>query len=694
MKQLSFLLLICLGSVTFMDAQVWTLAGPSSRHSHSAVFDPTTAQMIIFGGQASATDTDLNDVWLGVTSSQQSDRFTQVLPTGTLPPGRFGHVATYDPNSNRMTIFGGALGLPSPCANDAWILNDANGSGSASWFELTPNGTPPPARVYHTAVYDPTTDSMIVFGGNNCSTGYFNDVWVLSSANGEGGTPAWTQLTPSGTPPPARESASAVYDSVNNIMTLYGGDVGGSGLGDVWVLSHANGNGGTPAWTKLSPSGTPPGIRTGQTATYDPATNHMTIFGGVNNGLTLSDSWVLTSANGIGTPSWTMIKTSGTSPSVAYHSAVYDPTQNNMYVFAGSSSADKLSTNSHAFTLFGANNVTKTGSRWILGGPAVRYSAAAFYDSGTNSLFVLGGQHAKTNLDFGDYWQASNVIGSSNLKWTILSPTGSRPSPRFGHTGLFDSGSDRMMVFGGATGYPAPCVNDYHVLQHANAQGGTMTWTLLKASGTLPAVRTLHSSIYDSATNTIIIFGGYNCQATYYNDVWVLKNANDVTVLPSWTQTHTNWRRSERAGKQQRRLRFRCESSDCVRGGCGQGPVFCRRLGFVECQRYGRDSQVDADHSLESRTDAAVWPFRDLRFGQRSHDDLWRIQRGRHSERCLDSVGCERAERYGYLEPEPDRTTAALSQFAVRFDLERNDHIRRTNQHQSAESVVRHLHVD
>ena len=134
MKQLSLLLIIFLGSVTFLDAQVWTLAGPSSRHSHSAVFDPTTAQMIIFGGQASATSTDLNDVWLGVTSAQQNDRFTQVIPTGTLPPGRYGHVATYDPNSNRMTIFGGAEGMPSPCANDAWILNDANGSGSASWF--------------------------------------------------------------------------------------------------------------------------------------------------------------------------------------------------------------------------------------------------------------------------------------------------------------------------------------------------------------------------------------------------------------------------------------------------------------------------------------------------------------------------------------------------------------------------------
>jgi len=536
MKKLSFLVFIILGSVTFVGAQVWTLAGPASRHSHSAVFDPATGQMIIFGGQVTSSNTDLNDVWLGVTNAQQDDRFNQLLPTGTLPQGRYGHVATYDPNSNRMTVFGGAEGSPTPCANDAWVLDGANGSGSAAWFELTPTGTLPPARVYHTGVYDPTTNSLIVFGGNNCSTGYFNDVWVMSSANGEGGTPAWTQLAPSGTPPAARESASAIYDSVNNIMTIYGGDAGGSGLGDVWVLSHANGTGGTPVWTKLSPSGTPPGARTGQTATYDPGTNRMTIFGGINGTTTLYDSWVLTSANGIGSPSWMEIPVTGTAPSVAYHSAVYDPTANDMYVFAGSSSADKLTTNSHAFTLFGANGVAKTGNRWILGGPAVRYSQSAFYDSVTNSLFVFGGQHSKTNLDFSDYWEASNVIGSSNLKWTILSPGGSHPKARFGHTGLYDSGSNRMMVFGGATGYPSPCVNDYHVLEHANDQGGSLTWLLLNPSGTPPPVRTLHASVYDSVTNTIIIFGGYNCKTTYYNDVWILKNANDVTGTPSWTQ--------------------------------------------------------------------------------------------------------------------------------------------------------------
>src|ERR1700690_1244320 len=92
-------------------AQTWTLHGPNSRHSHTAVWDPTSAQMIIFGGQETTTNTDLNDVWLGKTSTNLSDSFTAEAPTGTLPAGRYGHIATYDAASNRMTIFGGGLGL-------------------------------------------------------------------------------------------------------------------------------------------------------------------------------------------------------------------------------------------------------------------------------------------------------------------------------------------------------------------------------------------------------------------------------------------------------------------------------------------------------------------------------------------------------------------------------------------------------
>ena len=516
--------------------QTWTLHGPSGRRSHTTVYDPVSQQMIIFGGQEAVTNTNLNDVWLGTTSTTQNDSFFAESPSGSAPPARYGHVATYDSNSNRMTIFGGNLGASS-CANDVWILSGANGqSGTPAWINATPSGVLPSARVSSNGVYDPNTNSLIVFGGYSCNSNYFNDVWVLSNANGLAGTSTWTQLVPSGSAPAARESSTAVYDATTNILMVYGGDAGGSPFSDVWALSNANGTGGTPVWTQLLPTGTAPASRTGHTAIFDSVNDRMTIFGGAGaNGVTFSDAWVLTTANGVGgTPAWIEIPAQGTAPSLAYHTAVYDSAKDNMYVFAGMSSQDKLQANNHAFTLNAANGIPSTGQKWTLGGPPVRYSQSAFYDPSTNGLFVFGGQHASTNLNFGDYWMESPVIGSLNLQWTVITTKGSKPSARFGHTGLYDSGSDRMMIFAGATGFPSPCVNDYYVLEQANAQNGT--WLSISPSGTPPPVRTHHSSVYDSSTNTMIVFGGYNCASTYYNDVWILTNANDMTGQPSWIQ--------------------------------------------------------------------------------------------------------------------------------------------------------------
>src|ERR1035438_8583886 len=39
-----------------------------------------------------------------------------------------------------------------------------------------------------------------------------------------------------------------------NVLTIYAGDSGSTGLSDVWTLSHANGTGGTPAWTHIVPT--------------------------------------------------------------------------------------------------------------------------------------------------------------------------------------------------------------------------------------------------------------------------------------------------------------------------------------------------------------------------------------------------------------------------------------------------------
>lgn len=518
-----------------LNAPVWTQDGPVARHSHSAVFDPDTSQMIIFGGVQTSTAAELNDLWLVSTADDRHLKATSIAATPG-PSARFGHVATYDSNSNRMTIFGGGSGSPLSCDNDVWVLDNANGQGGTpTWLGVSPSGTPPP-RIRHNGVYDANTNSLIVFGGNDCGTGYFNDVWVLSHANGQGGASVWTQLSPSGSAPAPRESSSAIYDPSNNVMIVYGGDAGSTPFGDVWMLSHANGTGGTPAWTPVAPTGTAPGARSGHTAIYDSSSNRMIVFGGFNGTQTFGETWVLTAANGSGgTPAWVPINAAGTAPTLRFHSGVYDQVANSMYLFAGTSTTSKLETSNHTFVLSAANGLPAGTQSWMVSGPPVRYSQSAFYDS-SSGLFIFAGQHSTTDVNFDDYWRNSGVAGDANLSWTNVVTSGTRPAARFGHTGLYDSGSNRMMVFGGALGFPAPCANDYWVLQHANTSGGTPTWASITPSGTAPAGRTRHASVYDSTTNSLILFGGFDCQAGYFNDVWVLSDANGVGATPTWTQ--------------------------------------------------------------------------------------------------------------------------------------------------------------
>jgi hypothetical protein len=73
-----------------------------------------------------------------------------------------------------------------------------------------------------------------------------SDVWVLFNANGNAGTPTWTQLHPKvsgdrNIPPVGREFFSAVYDSTTNSMIIFGGDTNEGVYYGTWVLSHANG---------------------------------------------------------------------------------------------------------------------------------------------------------------------------------------------------------------------------------------------------------------------------------------------------------------------------------------------------------------------------------------------------------------------------------------------------------------------
>ena len=144
--------------------------------------------MWIFGGKEGSTLR--GDVWALSLPGLGPSRWYVVPTSGTPPTPRAGHTGIYDPERQRMIVFGGNDGARS---NQVWSLSPFQ-SGS-TWTLLAPLGTPPSAREGHVALYDPVGDRMIVFGGTDGAV--LNDVWSLSLAD----PPTWTMLSPSGTPP-------------------------------------------------------------------------------------------------------------------------------------------------------------------------------------------------------------------------------------------------------------------------------------------------------------------------------------------------------------------------------------------------------------------------------------------------------------------------------------------------------------
>jgi hypothetical protein len=529
------------------SAQKWNRYGPGTRSQASAVYDASTNQMIMFGGQHAPTNVDFHDVWAvkdviapsGSTANNLN--WVAVTTAGAPPKDRFGHTAAYNPTTHRMIVFGGGTGFPGPCVNELWVLQNANSvGGTATWSELSPTGTLPPVREGHASVYDPNTNTMIVFGGTDCNGNYYNDVWILSNADGSTGTPKWTQSRPVGTPPSARSQSSAIYDGASRVMTIFGGGAASKSVSnDVWTLANVKG---TPTWTQLAPTGTPPAARSGHSAAYDSTNHRMTIYGGANgSGAAQNDTWILTDANGVGaSPAWTKLSPTDAAPPRRSHTAVYDPVSNEMVIFGGTSQLPLTFTDDHVFVLTKANGL-QSGATWSQDGPVPRYHPSGIYDAATDQMVVFGGAQSGTGLGpLNDVWSEVGIVASGQLSqvpmnWVQVFPAGTPPAARFGHSGLYDSGSNRMIVFGGSTGSTS-CLNDLWILDDANSAHGTPDWLSLTASGTAPSARMNHAAVYDATQNTMIIFGGTDCSSGYLSDVWILSNANGEGGTPRWAK--------------------------------------------------------------------------------------------------------------------------------------------------------------
>lgn len=125
------------------------------------------------------------------------------------PKPRQGHDMVYDPDRDRVILFGGFVkGMPAgkERATDTWEWDGEN------WIQMEDIG--PPGRTQFGMAYDSSRKRVVVYGGIGNANQYLTDTWEWDGT-------LWTQVANSG--PSNLGGHAMTYDKRNGYCLLYGG---------------------------------------------------------------------------------------------------------------------------------------------------------------------------------------------------------------------------------------------------------------------------------------------------------------------------------------------------------------------------------------------------------------------------------------------------------------------------------------
>ena len=312
---------------------------PEIRVRPLMVYVPSRQEAVVVGGQHDGFGA-LTDVWRLDLSASLT--WQPLFTAGPVPFGFVGSSAVYDSLRDRVVFFGGS--------------SDGRGSATLfgltlgpypSWVPLSPGGTPPPARSSHTAIYDPTGDRMLVFGGSTTGSdgGFiYDDLWQLTL----GSSMAWSQISPPGPRPGARYLHGAIFDPLNQRMIVTGGRVASGTTSETWALSLS-----TLTWTQLAPTGIPPITYNDIPPVYDSHRERLVYFDGAGSTFELS-LW--------GAPNWTLLPFTSSPSNRSRAATIYDTAGDRMLAYAGLGSAEY-------FTCTFCSPLSAKGDLWTLAFP-------------------------------------------------------------------------------------------------------------------------------------------------------------------------------------------------------------------------------------------------------------------------------------------------------------------------------------
>lgn len=246
---------------------------PPARWEAAIGYDPLRQRVVLYGGQR--TDkTLLDDTW-----EWDGARWAQVV-TSTQPGPRMNGTMTWDAARGQLVMFGGRY------------LGDGNGSAfvrhadlwawdGSAWTKLSHSADGPDLGLEPVLVADPSGAALYLVAPTR--TGPATELWSW-----DGNT--WRDLgSASGAVmPPTRGGLAAVWNTALDTLMLFGGGDLNTAYFDVWLRGPSG------DWVDRTPTTLAPSPRSNSHVVFDPTRAQLFVFGGARTFNTLSnDTWAL-----------------------------------------------------------------------------------------------------------------------------------------------------------------------------------------------------------------------------------------------------------------------------------------------------------------------------------------------------------------------------------------------------------------
>lgn len=306
------------------------------------------------------------------------------------PEPRIGSGFVYDDYNEYCLLFGGGYdtGHGMGAFDDMWALDSASGN----WSEVEFVGGPY-ARFNFQMEYSRDHDCVVVFSGAGGGVG---DTWEYDVATGD-----WDRIR-SQVSPLQRGDSGFVYDEKHNLFIMYGGMSDADPLrvlNETWVYDPVD-----DTWMLMSPEVCPP--RTyGCRFVYD-SVNEVTLLWGGNlpggEGEKLDDFW----SYDYGSNAWTMIETEDKPPMRYWQYMAYDRGVGKVVVFGGRPSYDGNLGDTWLYD-YAENQWTEVVSELS---PSPRQSGSMVYDESIGCVVLFGGFENGMET-VGETWVFDSEVG-------------------------------------------------------------------------------------------------------------------------------------------------------------------------------------------------------------------------------------------------------------------------------------------